>query len=86
MKHEVNLHGIWKFESESHCVDLFHDYERTKILIVQFFGQPSCFDVLSSKPNLISNIWLVFMMFINIFLILLMNFLKVGYKLCSNVC
>jgi hypothetical protein len=88
MKHGVNLHGIWKLELECHCVDLFHDGEWVKFLVVQFLRQQNCFDVLWLKPNLISNleIWLVFTMFVNIFLVSPLSFFKVGYKLCLNVC
>jgi hypothetical protein len=87
MKHKVNLHGIWRLELECHYVDLFHDGEWVKFLLVQFFQWASCFDVLLSKPNLISNfeIWLVFMMFVNIFLVLPSNLFKAKYKLCLNV-
>jgi hypothetical protein len=88
MKHRVNLHGIWKFELECHYVDLFHDGKCTKSLIVHFFQWWSCFDVLLLKLNLVFDleIWLVFTMFIGIFLLSFLNFLKVRYKLCSNVC
>jgi hypothetical protein len=73
---------------ECHCVDLFQDGKRAKFLVVQFFQRLNYLDVMSSKPNLISNleIWLVFTMFINIFLVFPLSFFKVGYKLCLNVC
>jgi hypothetical protein len=47
----------------------------------------SCFDVLSSKPNLVFDfeIWLILMMYINILLVSSLCLLKVGYKLCSNI-
>ncbi len=87
MKHGLNFHGIRKFELECHCVDLFHDGEHVKFLVVHFSWQPNCLNVLLLKPTLISNlkIWLVFTMFVNIFLLSPLSFFKVGYKLCSNV-
>jgi hypothetical protein len=46
MKHEVNLHGIWRHELECHYVDLFHNGEWAKFLVVQFFRWLNCIDVL----------------------------------------
>lgn len=34
MKYKMDLHGVWKLELEWHDVDLFHDGEGTKYLIV----------------------------------------------------
>jgi hypothetical protein len=87
IKHKMNFHGNWKFELKCHKMDLFHDDEWTKSLVVQFLWRLKCFDVLSSKLCLVSNleILLVFAMFINIFLVMSLCLPKVGYKLCSNV-
>ncbi len=88
MKHQIDLHGVQKLlELEGHNIDLFHDGEWTKFLVVQFLQRPNCFDMLSSKPNLVSNleIWLIFVMDINILLVSSLCLLKVGYKLCLNV-
>jgi hypothetical protein len=70
-----------------HKMDLFHDGEWTKSLVVQFLQRLKCFHVLSSKLCLVSNLenLLVSVMFINIFLVMFLCLPKVGYKLCSNV-
>jgi hypothetical protein len=36
MKHMMDFCGIYKFELEGHDIDLFHDSERTKSLLIQF--------------------------------------------------
>ncbi len=48
----------------------------------------SCFDVFSSKPNLVVDLktWLLLMMFIGIFLIMPLHFFEARNNLSSNVC
>jgi hypothetical protein len=84
----MDLYRVWKLELESHNVDLFYDGEWTKSLVVQFFWRLNCFDVLSLKPNLVFDfeIWLILMLYINILHVSSLCLLKVGYKLCFNVC
>jgi hypothetical protein len=36
MKHMIDFCAIYKFELEGHNIDLFHDGEWTKSLLVQF--------------------------------------------------
>jgi len=36
MKYKMNFHGIWKLELESHIIDIIHNGEWTKFLVVQF--------------------------------------------------
>jgi hypothetical protein len=33
----IDLHGVWKPELESQNIDLFHNNEGAKYLVVQFF-------------------------------------------------
>jgi hypothetical protein len=34
MKHRMDSHRIWKFELESHNIDLFHNEEWTKPVMI----------------------------------------------------
>jgi hypothetical protein len=78
MKQNMDLHGAWKLELEGHIIDLFCDGEWTKSLVVQFLQRPSFFNVLLSKPHLVSNleIWLILAMNINILLVSSLCLLK----------
>jgi hypothetical protein len=82
MKYKMDFHGVWKLELEHHNIYLFYDGEWTKYLIIQFFQRSYYFNIMSSKPNLVSNleVWLLFTMFINIFLVSSLQFFKVKHK------
>jgi hypothetical protein len=73
----MNFHGNWKFELKCHKMDLFHDGEWTKSLVVQFLWKSKCCDVLLSKLCLVSKL--------DILLVMSLCLPKVGYKLCLNV-
>jgi len=77
-----------KLELEGHNIHLVRDGEWTKSLVVQFLQKPSCFDVLSLKLDLVSNleIQLIFVKYINILFVSDLCPFKFGYKLCLNVC
>jgi hypothetical protein len=88
MKYKMELYRIWEFELKCHNVDLLHDDEWTKSLVIQFLWRLCCLNILLLKPNLVSNIenCLFLMMFVNIFVVhCLCAFSRLNTSCAQNV-
>jgi hypothetical protein len=71
MENIVDFELGWKLQLASHYTNQFSDFERSKAFVIQLGTWVSGSNVLSEKPNLVSNleVWMVLASVVCLFLL-----------------
>jgi hypothetical protein len=87
MENIVDLELGWKLQPASHYTDKFNDFERSKALVIQLGTWAGGSNVLSKKPDLVSNleVWMVLTSVVCLLLLALLCELELCHKVMLNM-